>query len=648
MSVSIRIHDDTALVSVDTVERGTIAHDDRLALLQAVAYTEAASAIQRIVVHFTPTPLDDISRVIEMNTADTPPLSDVMRRIIHAKKTWIAVLDGEQVGAFLEIALTCRYRLATRKTRLGFPDIHIGLIPEGGATALLTRVVPAINALDMIATGKLIAADDALQIGLIDHILDGEIIEAALAYANDTFANTSTASVLRRPSVSIADKAAFDFAEQKIKQRYRGHIAQNEAIRLIKKSMSTDTDAALKDAIESAQLLRKGPQASALQHIYQAEENAKRRQKSTAHPPRPLNQIGVIGGGTMGAGIAAACLMAGFSVTMIERDSDAVTIGTEKLFSILDTSMRRGIISAEKMTQLRSAFHASDRYPDLRKADLVIEAVFEDIKVKTDVFSKLVSVTRPDTILATNTSYLDVNLIANTLADPSRVIGLHFFSPAHIMKLLEIIVTDHVSGDVLATGIDLAKRLNKIPVLSGVCDGFIANRLMTAYRQECDYMLLDGALPWDIDRAMVAFGFPMGLYQMQDLAGLDISWAMRKRLAKTRKPIVRYVKVADKLCEMGRFGRKTGRGWYQYNNGNIRPDPDVEQLIYAESADKGIIRTTITDADIMDRILATIQTEADKILAEGIANNRDDIDVVMVNAYGFPRWKGGPMYMQKR
>lgn len=215
------------------------------------------------------------------------------------------------------------------------------------------------------------------------------------------------------------------------------------------------------------------------------------------------------------------------------------------------------------------------------------------------------------------------------------------------MKLLEIIVTDHVSGDVLATGIDLAKRLNKIPVLSGVCDGFIANRLMTAYRQECDYMLLDGALPWDIDRAMVA-GFPMGLYQMQDLAGLDISWAMQKRLAKTRKPIVRYVKVADKLCEMGRFGRKTGRGWYQYNNGNIRPDPDVEQLIYAESADQGIIRTTITDADIMDRILATIQTEADKILAEGIANNRDDIDVVMVNAYGFPRWKGGPMYMQKR
>ena len=215
------------------------------------------------------------------------------------------------------------------------------------------------------------------------------------------------------------------------------------------------------------------------------------------------------------------------------------------------------------------------------------------------------------------------------------------------MKLLEIIVTDHVSGDVLATGIDLAKRLNKIPVLSGVCDGFIANRLMTAYRQECDYMLLDGALPWDIGRAMVAFGFPMGLYQMQDLAGLDISWAMRKRLAKTRKPIVRYVKVADKLCEMGRFGRKTGRGWYQYNNGNIRPDPYVEQLIYAESADQGIIRTTNTDADIMDRILATIQTEADKILAEGIANNRDDIDVVMVNAYGFPRWKGGPMYMQK-
>ncbi|RMH48563.1 MAG: 3-hydroxyacyl-CoA dehydrogenase family protein, partial [Alphaproteobacteria bacterium] len=284
-------------------------------------------------------------------------------------------------------------------------------------------------------------------------------------------------------------------------------------------------------------------------------------------------------------------------------------------------------------------------YDSLAEADIVIEAVFEDMDVKRDVFAALDAATRPDAILATNTSYLDVNAISRTVREPSRVVGLHFFSPAHVMKLLEIVRPEAVADDVLATGFALARDLGKQPVVAGVCDGFIGNRILARYRQEADFMLEEGALPWQIDRAMEAWGFAMGLYRVQDLAGLDIAWAMRKRRAATRDPAARYVRIADRLCEMGRFGQKTGAGWYRYDSGRAEPDPEVERIILEESARAGIARRAFDDEEIIARLLGVMKDEGRAILDEGIAARASDIDVVLVNGYGFPRWRGGPMFL---
>jgi 3-hydroxyacyl-CoA dehydrogenase len=312
----------------------------------------------------------------------------------------------------------------------------------------------------------------------------------------------------------------------------------------------------------------------------------------------------------------------------------------------LDKSHARGLITALSLADKQAALTGATDYASLSNADMVIEAVFEDMAVKRDVFTRLDAVTRPDTILATNTSYLDVGEIAQAVADPSRVIGLHFFSPAYIMKLLEIVHPPKLADDVLATGFALAKRLGKIAIPAGVCDGFIGNRMMSAYRRACEYMLEDGALPHEIDAAMTDFGFPMGIFTMQDMAGLDIAWAMRKRQAATRAKDMRYVDIPDHLCEMGRLGRKTGKGWYDYSDGpKGRRDPVVEDLIICEAKRKGIIRQAFTPDKIIDIILTTMQQEGQKILDQGIAQNAQAIDVVMVNGYGFPRWRGGPMFM---
>jgi 3-hydroxyacyl-CoA dehydrogenase len=362
--------------------------------------------------------------------------------------------------------------------------------------------------------------------------------------------------------------------------------------------------------------------------------------------PRDLNQIGIIGGGTMGAGIAVACLLSGMNVTLLERDKDSLKTGLERVNDTLEKSHARGLINAQALADKQAALTGAIDYTALSNADMVIEAVFEDMAVKRDVFTRLDAATRADAILATNTSYLDIGEIAQAVADPSRVIGLHFFSPAYIMKLLEIVHPPKVADDVLASGFALAKRLGKIAIPAGVCDGFIGNRMMSAYRSACEYMLEDGAMPHEIDAAMTDFGFPMGIFTVQDMSGLDIAWAMRKRQAQTRPKDMRYVDIPDRLCEMGRLGRKTDKGWYDYTKDpKGSRDLIVENLIISEANRKDITRQSLTSEKIIDIILTTMQQEGQKILGEGIAQNAQAIDVVMINGYGFPRWRGGPMFM---
>lgn len=576
-----------------------------------------------------------------------PHLPDLLAQIETASKPWIAAIHGSVLGGGLETALACSHRIATRDAKLGLPEVTLGVIPGAGGTVRLPRLIPVEKALEMIATGKPVTAEEALSTGLIDTIAAGDLLEDAIQLARQVAGETMRKPLIAGAPLPPSSMDAFEGIAAKIEAKGKGQNAPKAAIQAVRNGLSMNAADALALERKTFLKLRDDPQSAALRHIFFAERATTQIKEIKGLTPSPLTTIGVIGGGTMGSSIAAACLLAGFSVIMVERDREAVSRGLAKVANILSDSLRRGIINADEQTSMLAHFDAIDRYNGLSEADLVIEAVFEDMNIKKQVFVELNKVTRPETILATNTSYLDVGAIATMVNHPSRVIGLHFFAPAHIMKLIEIVTPEALDDQVLATSIAFARKLKKIPVISGVCDGFIANRIMSNYRREAEIMLEDGALPWDIDAAMTEFGFPMGIFAMQDLAGLDISWAMRKRQAATRDPNERYVHIGDKLCEQGYFGRKAGRGYYRYDeNGTSSPCPDVEALILNESKRKGINRQPMTKGEIMARILNAMQSEAQKLLDGGIARSPDDIDVVMVGAFGFPRWRGGPMFMK--
>lgn len=645
MTVSISKNNGIAFVTVDNPPINAVNHAVRTGLLDAATAHDADPDVRAVVLACAGRTFIAGADVREFGQPPRQPLlQDVVRAIASSQTPWIAAIHGTALGGGLEIAMACHYRVAAPNAKLGLPEVNIGIVPGAGGTVMLPRLVSALTALEMIAGGKPVSATAALDSGLIDRIFQGSWHKFSVAFANEAVIGRPAVSVFDRPADAVADPAALDKAVARMVDRAKGQNSPREAVRLLRNALTLPVDEALAEERKTFLQLRDDFQSHALRHIFFAERATTKLDRLKTASARNIRTVGVIGGGTMGAGIAAACLLSGLSVTMIERDEAAALAGGERVRGVLDGSLARGLLTPEAHKVILAGFRARAEYEVLADADLVIEAVFEDMAVKKEVLAKLEAVTRPNAVLASNTSYLDLNEMARSLADPSRLIGLHFFSPAHIMKLLEVVVPDAVSDKVLATGAALARKMGKIPVFAGVCDGFIANRIMSAYRRDCEYMLEDGALPWEIDAAMTAFGLPMGIFQMQDLAGLDISWAMRKRQAATRDPGQRYVEIADRLCEMGRFGRKTGRGWYLYSDGKGTPDPEVEELILSESQRKGIDRTVFTPEAIMGRILATMAAEGQKILDEGIARSAEDIDVVMVNAYGFPRWKGGPMF----
>lgn len=571
-----------------------------------------------------------------------PNLPDLLRRIEASAKPWVAAIHGTALGGGLELAMACHRRVAIADAKFGLPEVTLGLIPGAGGTVRLPRLVPMDIAMDMIATGKPIPAKRARDAGLVDSVAPDDLLECAISMARETGTAVPTLQRDLRPETVAG---AFETAAGIVLARTRGQAAPAIAVEALRNARDLSADEALARERSLFLGLRDGNQSKALRHIFFAERNTTQLDRLKGTAPLPLSRVGVIGGGTMGAGIAAACLLAGLSVTMIERDAEAAGAGRARVHAILEGSLSRGKLTEKTFGERLDAFDATDTYSALEDADLVIEAVFEDMTVKQEVFAQIDQVVRPDAVLATNTSYLDVGAIARETAHPSRVLGLHFFAPAHVMKLLEIVVPDSLDNRSLATGVALARQLGKIPVVARVCDGFIANRIMSAYRREAEYMLEDGALPWELDAAMEDYGFPMGLFRMQDLAGLDISWAMRKRQAATRDPNQRYVHIGDRLCELGHFGRKTGRGYYFYDEaGDAHPSPETEALILSESERKGIARRSIPQERIMQRLLCAMRQEATSILDEGIARSPDDIDIVMVNAFGFPRWRGGPMH----
>jgi 3-hydroxyacyl-CoA dehydrogenase len=646
MTVSITRTGDIARVTLDNPPVNALGKAQRAGLAAAVTQTNAMEGLRAVVLHCAGRSFVAGADIREFGKPPMPPhLPDVLAAIEDARAPWIAAIHGHALGGGLELALACRYRVATRVAKMGLPEVTLGLIPGAGGTVRLPRVIPAHRALEMVAGGKPISAAKALELGLINALANADVVAEAVQFAEGLGSGADPGPVLARPVLN-PDPDAFEGLAVKLAKRARGQNSPIVAIAALRRALELPASDAM--AAERADFLRlrDDPQSKALSHVFFAERAAGRLDRLKGVDVPKLEHIGVVGGGTMGAGIAAACLLAGLRVSLLEQTSEAADAALTRVVAILQDSLSRGVISAERHAALRAAFGTTQEVADLSGAQLVIEAVFEDFDVKSQLLAKLEAATNPDCVLATNTSYLDVNALSATLRDPSRLVGLHFFAPAHVMKLLEIVVPDAVSDRALATGAALAKRLGKITVFAGVCDGFVANRIMAAYRGACERMLLDGALPWQVDAAMTSFGFAMGLFQVQDMSGLDIAWAMRKRRAAEGRQPADYVRIPDLMCEVGRLGRKVGRGWYDYSSGKAQPDEEVEALIIAESHAQGVARQSFDAQTIMDRILSTIQREADATLAEGVARSADDIDVVMINAFGFPRWTGGPMHMR--
>lgn len=576
-----------------------------------------------------------------------PSLPEVVDAIEGAGKPVIAALHGTALGGGLELAMAAHYRTALASARMGLPEVNLGILPGAGGTQRLPRLVPVARAAAMITSGQPIGATEALDLGLIDRIAEGDDIRAAgLALAGELLA--TGAGPRRTRDNPPRDPQAADFAalRTQVGKSARGRIAPLKALEAVEGAVTLPFAEGVANERALFVSLLESDQRAALVHAFLAERAAARPPEISGTDPRDASAIGIVGGGTMGAGIATAALLAGLDVTLIERDADAAARAQATVAGNLAGAVRRGKLAQDRHDAiLARAFRTATDYADLGDRDLVIEAVFESMDVKREVFARLDSVCKPGAVLATNTSYLDINEIAAATRRPESVLGLHFFSPAHMMKLLEVVVAARTAPEVTATGFALARRLGKVAVRAGVCDGFIGNRILAHYRKALDGAVLAGASPYQVDRALVDFGLAMGPYAVGDLAGLDISWANRKRLAPSRDPREVYAEFSDRLCEAGHFGRKTGKGFYIYREGAApEPNPEVEEIIAAERRARGITPRDLPAPEIVARFMAAMVNEAARTLGDGIAARPGDVDVVMLNGYGFPRWRGGPMH----
>ena len=573
--------------------------------------------------------------------AALPHLPDVVQMIEDSEVPFLALLHGTVLGGGFEIAMGCAWRFAAPGTTFGLPEVNVGIIPGAGGTQRAPRLIGMEAAIEMACNGRMYSAEDMLALGGVDRV-EPDLEAAARAFAADLPERPVAISARACDVLSDADYAekAAEFAKRAKGQQ--SPLLNLEALQWAALPFSAGQPKERARHLE----MRAGAESRALRHAFFAERQVKRPKAIAAATPRDLSHVAVVGGGLMGAGIAASCLSAGLRVTLIERSAEEASAAQGRVEGLVAGALKRGKISQSQYDKQMTAFAAVDNYAAASGVDLAVEAVFEDLAVKQAVFADLAKHVSRDAILATNTSYLDPREIFAAVPNKARCLGLHFFSPAHVMKLVEVVNTPDTDPDVLATGFALGRRLRKITVLSGICDGFIGNRMLSAYRREAEYLLADGALPHEVDAAMRDFGMPMGPFELQDLTGLQIAWANRKRQAATRDPGERYERIADTLCEMGRLGQRSGKGWYAYAEGSRTPQRDaaVEALIVDYSADRGITRRSFTQHEIRDRLLAVYANEGARIVEEGIAEDFAAVDMVKLHGYGFPRWRGGPMH----
>jgi 3-hydroxyacyl-CoA dehydrogenase len=583
----------------------------------------------------------DIREFGKAPPAGAPHLPDLIDAIERSSKPVVAAIHGVAAGGALELALGCHARLASPDARLGLPEVTLGIIPGAGGTQRLPRLIGTRAALDVIVEGKLVPAATALELGIVDAVPTGDLLAAAVELAESL-----TGEPLRRVSEGKAEVDERAFAEA-AKSSPRGFEAPPAAIEAVRAASELPAREGFAREREIFLKLLSSDQSKALRHMFFAErEVSKIPDVPPETPAKEIASAGVVGCGTMGGGIAMCFANAGIPVVVLESDPAALERGVEKIRGLYQSSVAKGRRTEEDFQKRMGLITPTTDAARLSDADFVVEAIFEDMSVKKDVFGKLDRICRKDAILATNTSSLDVDEIASATSRPESVIGTHFFSPANVMKLMENVRGRKTSKETIASVLALSKRLDKVGVLVGVCDGFVGNRMLYAYRRQSDFLLEEGALPEQVDEALYDFGLPMGPYAMADLAGLDIGWAVRKKQEPTRPKHLRHSTISDRICELGRFGQKTGAGWYLYEKGGRtpKPDPEIAALVEKASQELGIERREIGAEEIVERCVYALINEGAKILDEGIALRASDIDVVWVHGYGFPRYRGGPMF----
>jgi len=642
--VSGRIIDGVLVVTIDNPPVNAASVAMRSGLAAAISRANDSAEIESVILTGAGKIFVGGADITEFGKPPVDPiLPDVCQRIENSGKPVIAALNGAALGGGLEIALACHYRVASTTANVALPEVKLGLVPGAGGTQRLPRLTGIPVAIDLIGSGRSLKAGEACSLGIVDEVADGDPIMRALAVAADDKTGFRKTGDLAVPAASADEIEA---ASQKITAKARGQVAPGAAVSLVAAARAMTLGDGLAEERAAFLRLKESPEAAALRHVFFAEREAAKVAGLEGVSPRTVKTIGIVGTGLMGSGIAVAALDAGYRVIGVEQSEEAVRKGRERIAAILERNVKSGRLDEAGFADRLSRLTVEGALGALADADLVIEAVFDDLGVKTELFRKLDGIVRPDAMLATNTSYLDPDRIAAATSHPERVLGLHFFSPANIMRLVEVVRCARTAPDALASGFAVAKKMRKLPILSGVTEGFIGNRIFSAYRREAEFLVEDGAEPQDIDAAVEEFGFAMGPFSVFDLAGLEIAWARRKRQAATRDPAERYVDIADRLCEAGRFGQKSGKGWYSYADGKKAVDPDVTAVIATSRAAKGVAPRHFDKTEIVTRLLAAMSAEGERLLDEEIAARPGDIDLVMINGYGFPAHKGGPMFMR--
>ncbi|RQR57999.1 3-hydroxyacyl-CoA dehydrogenase [Burkholderia sp. Bp9125] len=649
MAVDYSTRDGVAVITLNNPPVNGLGLSTRLGLMEGLDRAAQDPAVTAIVLTGAGRAFSGGADITEFNTPKAlqePSLHTVIRAVEASAKPVVAAIHSVAMGGGLELALGAHYRIAAPGAQIALPEVKLGLLPGAGGTQRLPRAVGLEVALNMIVSGAPVPSEQLAKSGLFDELAEGDLLDTAVAFARKAGAQAGPHPRVRDRRIVHENAAGFiQFARNSAQAAAPNFPAPHKCIDAIEAGALNGFDKGSVAEREGFVALMMTPESRALRHAFFGERAASKIPDVPADTPvRELRKVAVIGAGTMGGGIAMNFVNAGLPVTLLETKPDALERGLATIRKNYDAQVKKGKLTQEKLDARMALIAPTLSYDDLKDADLIIEAVFEELGVKEQVFRRLDEVAKPGAILASNTSTLDVNRIAAFTKRPQDVVGMHFFSPANVMKLLEVVRGDATAKDVLATVMAIAKKIRKTAVVSGVCDGFIGNRMIEQYIRQALFMLEEGALPAQVDRAIEKFGFAMGPFRMSDLAGNDIGWAIRKR-RYVENPGLHYSKIADRLCEQGRFGQKTGAGWYDYVPGDRKAKPSalVDEMVVAYSQEHGVARRKIGDDEIVERLVFALVNEGAKILEEKIASKASDIDMVYLTGYGFPLWRGGPM-----